>query len=112
MTADQGRTRDLGLTEAASGGGGCGGGGECGCGASTATLPELDARQVPPRLRHATIFGALDSLTEGEGMVLVAPHDPLPLLDQVATRTPDRFRVEYVERGPEAWRLAFVHTGA
>lgn len=111
MTTEQGQSRDLGLTEAPSGGGGCGGG-DCGCGASTVTLPELDARQVPPRLRHATIFGALDSLQAGEGMVLVAPHDPLPLLDQVATRTPDRFRVEYLERGPEAWRLAFLHTGS
>jgi len=45
-------------------------------------------------------------------MVLVAPHDPLPLLAQIEQRSPGAFEVRYVERGPEAWRLAFVRVGA
>ena len=104
--------QDPGLTEAPKQGG-CGGGGDCGCGGNsgTAALPEFDATVVPPALRHASIFGALDSIQPGGGMVLVAPHDPLPLLAQVEQRTPGRFTVEYVERGP-AWKLAFLRTGA
>jgi uncharacterized protein (DUF2249 family) len=71
-------------------------------------FPELDARSVPHAIRHATIFGALDAVAPGGGLVLVAPHDPLPLLAQIEQRAPGVFAVEYLERGPEAWRLAFV----
>jgi uncharacterized protein (DUF2249 family) len=41
-------------------------------------------------------------------MILVAPHDPLPLLAQIERRAPGVFEVDYLERGPEAWRLSFV----
>jgi uncharacterized protein (DUF2249 family)/iron-sulfur cluster repair protein YtfE (RIC family) len=88
--------------------GGCGG--ECGCGEQgpAGVLPELDARAVPHAIRHATIFGALDSVGPGSGMVLVAPHDPLPLLAQLEERSPGVFSVDYLEQGPEAWRVRFV----
>ncbi|MFF0224007.1 DUF2249 domain-containing protein [Streptomyces sp. NPDC004629] len=88
-------------------GGGCGGGGGCGCGgAQEATVPELDLRSVPHALRHGTAFGALDTVPAGRAMVLIAPHDPLPLLAQMEQRTPGLFAVEYLQRGPEAWRLS------
>jgi uncharacterized protein (DUF2249 family) len=92
----------------AEGGPGCGGH-TCGCGeVDGPALPELDARAVPHAIRHATIFGALDAVQPGSGLVLVAPHDPLPLLAQIEQRSPGRFEVDYLQRGPEAWRLAFV----
>ncbi|GGW47059.1 hypothetical protein GCM10010503_24820 [Streptomyces lucensis JCM 4490] len=88
--------------------GGCGG--VCGCGgAEEAAEPELDVREVPHALRHATVFGALDAVPVGTAMVLVAPHDPLPLLAQIEQRNPGAFSVEYLERGPEAWRLRLSH---
>lgn len=81
----------------------------CGCGGHDEEgYPELDARAVPHAIRHATIFGALDAVPAGGGMVLVAPHDPLPLLAQIEQREPGAFEVSYTERGPEAWRLLFV----
>ena len=88
--------------------GGCGG--ECGCGEQdpAGVLPELDARAVPHAIRHATIFGALDSVGAGSGLVLVAPHDPLPLLMQLEQRSPGLFSIDYLERGPDAWRIRFV----
>jgi len=87
---------------------GCGGH-DCSCGEVDGPgYPELDARQVPHAIRHATIFGALDAVRPGGGMVLVAPHDPLPLLAQIEQRSPGAFEVSYLERGPEAWRLAFA----
>jgi uncharacterized protein (DUF2249 family)/iron-sulfur cluster repair protein YtfE (RIC family) len=92
--------------EQEQGSGGCGG--ACGCGEVDGPgYPELDARAVPHAIRHATIFGALDAVQPGGGLVLVAPHDPLPLLAQVEQRSPGRFEVGYLERGPEAWRLKF-----
>jgi uncharacterized protein (DUF2249 family)/iron-sulfur cluster repair protein YtfE (RIC family) len=98
-----------GHEEAAEGAASGGCGGACSCGETDgAELPELDARTVPHAIRHATIFGALDSVRAGSGMVLVAPHDPLPLLKQLEGRAPGAFAVDYLERGPEAWRLRFT----
>ena len=91
---------------------GCGGH-TCGCGEVDGPgYPELDARAVPHAIRHATIFGALDAVQPGGGMVLVAPHDPLPLLSQIEQRSPGVFEVSYLERGPEAWRLQLVRRTA
>ncbi len=85
------------------------GGHSCGCGGKDESgLPELDARSVPHAIRHATIFGALDGVGPGSGMVLLAPHDPLPLLAQISERWPDVFTVTYLERGPETWKLSFT----
>jgi uncharacterized protein (DUF2249 family)/iron-sulfur cluster repair protein YtfE (RIC family) len=100
---------DEGESAEANAQGGCGG--ECGCGEKdpAGDLPVLDARAVPHAIRHATIFGALDSIGAGGGLVLVAPHDPLPLLEQVEQRSPGLFSIDYLERGPEAWRIRFVH---
>lgn len=84
------------------------GGHQCGCHETDDEIPELDARIVPHAIRHATIFGALDAVKPGAAMVLVAPHDPLPLLAQIEDRTPGAYEVTYLERGPEAWRLRFA----
>jgi len=90
---------------------GCDGG--CSCGEQDAPADvELDARGVPHAIRHATIFGALDSLAAGTALVLVAPHDPLPLLAQLEQRSPGAFEVGYLERGPEAWRIRFLRRAA
>ena len=65
----------------------------CGCGEQDpAGYPELDARAVPHAIRHATIFGALDAVRPGAGLVLVAPHDPLPRLDPDEQRRPRAVR--------------------
>ncbi|WP_246298660.1 DUF2249 domain-containing protein [Nocardioides panaciterrulae] len=94
-------------------GAGAGAGHTCTCGeVDAAGYPELDARAVPHAIRHATIFGALDAVHPGGGLVLVAPHDPLPLLAQVEQRAPGAFEVSYLERGPEAWRLQLVRRDA
>ena len=81
---------------------------QCECGVvDEPAYGELDVRNVPHAIRHATVFGALDAIGAGEGLILVAPHDPLPLLAQVEQRDPGRFVVSYLDRGPEAWRLQF-----
>ena len=41
----------------------------------------------------------------GAAFVLVAPHNPVPLLHQIADRHGDAIQVSYVEEGPEAWKL-------
>ena len=77
----------------------------CGCGESGSALPELDVRTIPHLIRHGTVFGALESLPPGTGMVLVAHHDPVPLLRQIEERWPGGYAVEYEVSGPEEWRI-------
>ena len=81
----------------------------CTCGGETVSeFPVLDATLIPHALRHATIFGALDSLTVGSGMVLLAPHKPVPLLAQIEDRAPGAFEVTFLSEGPEKWHVQFV----
>jgi len=70
----------------------------------------FDARGVAKRFRHAAIFGALESLGEGETMRFINDHDPLPLLDQLRQRYRNQVGIAYVERGPDGVVIDFsVH---
>ncbi|NMG44993.1 DUF2249 domain-containing protein [Aromatoleum toluvorans] len=60
----------------------------------------FDARGVAKRFRHAAIFGALESLEDGETMRFVNDHDPLPLLGQIQQRYGAQVAIEYVAREP------------
>lgn len=88
-------------------GGGCAeeGGHTCACGEHDHEDPVLDVREVPHSIRHATVFGAFDAVPAGGALILVAPHDPIPLLHQLHDRSGGRLGVDYEQRGPEAWRL-------
>jgi uncharacterized protein (DUF2249 family) len=77
----------------------------CGCGGGDEALPEFDVRLVPHAVRHGAVFGAVDALPPGGSFVLVAPHDPQPLLRQLAERTGGSLQVDYLQRGPQEWRL-------
>lgn len=79
---------------------GCG----CNCG-GTAALPELDARTIPHAIRHGAILGAVDQLAPGAALVLVAPHNPTPLLAQLDDRWGEQVGVRYLTEGPDVWRL-------
>lgn len=76
--------------------------GGCGCGGHD-EAPVLDVRPIPHVIRHATVFGAFDAIAPGQSLVLVAPHNPLPLLAQLAERA--RIDVAYLEEQPDEWRL-------
>lgn len=80
--------------------------GSCGCGGHDGDeTPVLDVRSLPHAIRHATVFGAFDAVPAGGSLLLVAPHDPLPLLRQLSARSGGALAVDYEERGPDAWRL-------
>ncbi len=81
---------------------------DCACGGRAAEEPELDATRIPHEIRHAAILGALRGIGAGGSMVLVAPHDPLPLLAQIDDSWPGVFVREYVQAGPDAWRIRFT----
>jgi uncharacterized protein (DUF2249 family) len=79
--------------------------GSCGCSAPDGGKPELDVRGLPHAIRHATAVGAFDAVPPGSSLLLIAPHDPLPLLRQLHRRSPGQLDVTYLERGPVRWRL-------
>ena len=78
--------------------------GACGCGETDAGAPELDVRGIPHAIRHATVFGAWSAIPASGSLVIVAPHDPKPLLSQLADRD-GPLTVTYLDEGPDAWRL-------
>ncbi|HJV46451.1 MAG TPA: DUF2249 domain-containing protein [Bacillota bacterium] len=69
---------------------------------------QVDARKYPPREKHPTIFRAFDELQSGQVMELVNDHDPRPLQYQFMMERPEQFSWEYVEEGPEVWRVAIA----
>ena len=72
----------------------------------TLKAPEvLDVREIPQGRRHPRIFGIYARLTPGESFVLVNNHDPKPLRREFQAAYPDRFGWDYLEAGPERWRV-------
>jgi len=72
----------------------------------TANNPiELDVRVIPPREKHPTIFHTFDALQSGESFVLVNDHDPFPLRYQFEAERAGSFGWDYLEQGPQVWRV-------
>ena len=66
----------------------------CGCHEAAEDIV-LDARAVPHAIRHATVRGAFGAIPVGGSMLLVAPHDPVRLLDQLRGDADGALGVEY-----------------
>ncbi|MBP2234933.1 uncharacterized protein (DUF2249 family) [Sinorhizobium kostiense] len=71
----------------------------------TQAKPSIDVRTVPPRERHPRIFGILGALLPGGSMLITSDHDPRPLHFQLETNFPGQFGWDYLEEGPEVWRV-------
>ena len=65
----------------------------------------LDVRSLVPAQRHQIIFEKYGALEPGQSYVLVNDHDPKPLYYQFAAEHAGRFSWEYLEEGPEVWRV-------
>lgn len=70
----------------------------------------VDVRDIVPRERHPMIFGAFASLAPGEALLLVNDHDPKPLFYQFQAELGGLFTWDYVDTGPEAWRVRIGKT--
>lgn len=66
----------------------------------------LDVVPVEPKYRFDTIMGTWKALASGEAFVLRVDHDPqcmyYTLLDSEGE---DAFSFDYLENGPEVWRV-------
>jgi AhpD family alkylhydroperoxidase len=65
----------------------------------------LDVRSLPHARRHRMIFDLLDRLPAGGALTLVNDHDPAPLRYQLEATRGDEYGWEYLETGPEVWRV-------
>ncbi|GIK57385.1 MAG: hypothetical protein BroJett015_30480 [Chloroflexota bacterium] len=65
----------------------------------------LDIRPIPPAQRHPLIFDLFNKLAAGESFVLVNDHNPKPLFYQFQAELTGQFSWQYLEEGPEAWRV-------
>jgi len=69
------------------------------------TPSELDVREIVPRERHELIFATFDRLSPGEAFVLINDHDPKPLYYQFQAEQTGKVNWQYLEQGPEVWRV-------
>ncbi len=65
----------------------------------------VNATEYPPHQKHKVIFETFDSLQPGQAMLLINDHDPVPLHYQFDLERPDAFTWDYLERGPQAFRI-------
>jgi regulator of cell morphogenesis and NO signaling len=65
----------------------------------------LNVTLLEPRQKHPTIFVRFDELAEGESLTIHNDHDPKPLYYQLLGERGNIFNWEYLEEGPEWWRV-------
>ena len=70
----------------------------------------LDVRSEAPARRHELIFDTFAALPSGAAFELVNDHDPKPLYYQLEAEQTGRFSWQYLEQGPEAWRVRIART--
>ena len=68
----------------------------------------LNVTLIEPRLKHPTIFGRFDELKPGETLILHNDHDPKPLYYQLQSMVGDSFTWDYLEQGPELYRIKII----
>lgn len=73
--------------------------------ATETDMLQLDVRTIPGPERHPRIFGMLNSLRPGHAVTLTVDHDPLPLYYHLETHFSGLFGWDYLESGPELWRV-------
>ena len=69
---------------------------------------EFDIRPYPPTERHEMFYKAFAEIKPGEAFEFINDHDPKPLYYQMEAESKEPFRWEYLEKGPEVWKVRVV----
>jgi regulator of cell morphogenesis and NO signaling len=72
---------------------------------TTTTENILNVTLLEPKQKHPTIFVRFDELNEGESLTIHNDHDPKPLYYQLLGERGNIFVWEYLEEGPEWWKV-------
>lgn len=75
-----------------------------------AIVNEFDLRPFPPTERHEMFYKAFADTNPGEAFEFINDHDPLPLYYQMEAESEDPFRWEYIEKGPDQWKVRVIKT--
>ncbi|MCO6496286.1 MAG: iron-sulfur cluster repair di-iron protein [Chitinophagaceae bacterium] len=78
----------------------------------TAQKNILIVPELPPMIKHSTIFNRFDELAPGEELIIINDHDPKPLYYQLQATRGEIFQWEYLEDGPDTWRIKITKTGS
>jgi uncharacterized protein (DUF2249 family) len=78
--------------------------------ARPSTDKTLDLRAIPRPERHSLVFAKFDQLVAGESFVLINDHDPVSLNRQMEATRPGQVAWEYIERGPDSFRIRVRRT--
>jgi uncharacterized protein (DUF2249 family) len=78
---------------------------------STTPATSIDVRAIPAHERHPLIFSTFRNLAAGGALELVNDHDPRPLHHQFQAEMPGRFSWDYLQAGPELWRVRIQKRG-
>ena len=70
-----------------------------------AEIVALDLRSIERPQRHALVFEAVNKLPLGGSLVMTNDHDPLHLQRQMDQLYPGEVSWEYLENGPQDFRL-------
>ncbi|MGE5165120.1 MAG: DUF2249 domain-containing protein [Sphingobacteriales bacterium] len=70
----------------------------------------IDVRSIIPRERHSLIFNTFQRLEPSHAFVLVNDHDPKPLYYHFQAEHQGRFGWDYLEKGPDVWRVVISRT--
>lgn len=60
---------------------------------------------MPCEARHLIVFAAWDQLSPGTFFILTNDHDPVPLRLQLARLGGSALEWDYLERGPQIYRV-------
>jgi len=70
----------------------------------------FDIRPFAPTQRHEMFYKAFADIKPGEAFEFINDHDPKPLYYQMEAESKEPFRWEYLEKGPDTWKVRVVKT--
>ncbi len=76
--------------------------------AGYSVVNEFDVRPYPPSERHEMFYKAFADIKPGEAFEFFNDHDPKPLYYQMEAEGKDPFRWEYLESGPDVWKVRVI----
>ena len=65
----------------------------------------IDVTAIEPKFKHPTIFKHFDALNPGESFIIDNDHDPKPLYYELLAERGNIFTWEYLEQGPERFKV-------
>lgn len=72
----------------------------------------INVTLLEPARKHPYIFENYDQLRPGEALTLLNDHDPKPLYYQLLAERGPVFRWEYLQEGPDWWKVRITRNGA